>query len=172
MALVEAVTATRWLRRNLFRRPVDSVVTVLVALAAGYVLWRAVQFVFVTGRWEIIEVNLKLLMVGRYPDVHLPRVGISLVVASTVAGLLAGVVHRRQVDAGTATRTNARDLVDRFWPVAIGIATVARAQLVGRAVARRGRFDRRALPAGSWVRCCPVPSTCPSSSARCSHRSC
>jgi len=75
-------------------------------------------------RWlrEIIEVNLKLLMVGRYPAVHLPRVGISLVIASTVGGLLAGVVHRRQLDAGTATRTTARDLVDRFWPVAIGVA--------------------------------------------------
>ena len=165
------MTATRWLRRNLFRGPVDSVVTVLVALVAGYLLWRALQFVFVTGRWEIIEINLKLLMVGRYPDVHLPRVGISLVIASTVGGLLAGVVHRRQVDAGTATRTNARDLVDRFWPVAIGIATLlALSSSVGPWLVAAGSIGAR-LPAGSWVRCCPVPSICPSSSARCSHRS-
>ena len=61
-------------------------------------------------------------MVGRYPAVHLPRVGISLVIASTVGGLLGGVVHRRQADAGTAMPTSVRDLVDRFWPVAIGIA--------------------------------------------------
>ena len=137
------MTATRWLRHNLFRGPVDSVVTVLVTFATGYLLWRAVQFVFVTGRWEIIEVNLKLLMVGRYPDVHLPRVGISLVIASTVGGLLAGVVHRRQADAGTATRTS---VARPRRPVLAGRdrdRDAARAEFVGRSVAGCGWFDRR-----------------------------
>ena len=96
-------STTRWLRRNLFRGPIDSVVTVVVGGLLAFLLYRILRFVLVTGRWEIVEVNLKLLMVGRYPDVHLPRVGISIVIAATVGGLLAGVVHRRQVDAGTAT---------------------------------------------------------------------
>jgi general L-amino acid transport system permease protein len=118
--------ARRWLRRNLFRSPVDAVVTVVSAALMAYVLWRVARFVLVTGRWEIVRVNLKLFMVGRYPDDHLVRVGLSLVVAATLAGLLAGIVHRRQVAAGTSTRadmgTAARvsDLVDRFWPVGLG----------------------------------------------------
>jgi general L-amino acid transport system permease protein len=116
-----------WLRRNLFRGPVDAAVSVVVIVIAAYLLYRAVRFVLVTGRWEIVRVNLKLLMVGRYPDVHLPRVGISLVVAATVGGLVAGVVHRRQVRSGTAPTgrpglgARLADLADRFWPVAIGV---------------------------------------------------
>lgn len=115
-----------WLRRNLFRSPVDSVVTVVVGAVTLYALYRLVRFVLVTGRWEIIQVNLELLMVGRFPDVHLPRVAISLVVAAGVGGLVAGIVHRRQVDAGTSphvdqsVRARAADLVERFWPAFLG----------------------------------------------------
>lgn len=118
--------AAVWLRRNLFRSRVDGVVTVVSAVALGWLLFRAVRFVLVTGRWEVIEVNLRLLMVGRFPDIHLPRVSISLAVAALVGGLVAGVVHRRQVAAGTSAvahlsvRARIADLVERFWPVLLG----------------------------------------------------
>ncbi|MGK2948489.1 MAG: amino acid ABC transporter permease [Acidimicrobiales bacterium] len=115
-----------WLRRNLFRSRVDGVVTVVSAVALGWLLYRAVRFVLVTGRWEVIEANLRLLMVGRFPDIHLPRVSISLAAAALVGGLVAGVVHRRQVAAGTSAvahlsvRARVADLVERFWPVLLG----------------------------------------------------
>lgn len=117
-----------WLRRNLFRNRVDGVVTVVSAVVIGTVLYRAVRFVLVTGRWEIIRVNLRLLMVGRFPDVHLARVSISLAVAALVSGLVAGIVHQRQVAAGTSAVAHlgigprAADLVERFWPVLMGAA--------------------------------------------------
>jgi general L-amino acid transport system permease protein len=117
-----------WLRRNLFRNRVDGVVTVVSAVMIGTVLFRAVRFVLVTGRWEVVEANLRLLMVGRFPTVHLPRVAVSLVVAALVGGLVAGVVHQRQVAAGTSAVAHlsvvARlaDLVERFWPVLVGAA--------------------------------------------------
>jgi general L-amino acid transport system permease protein len=119
--------ARRWARRNLFRNAVDGVVTVVSSVVIGYLLWRAVRFVLVTGRWEVIQVNLKLFMVGRYPDLHLPRVGVSLGVAAAVGGLLAGIVHRRQVLAGTSVvagmsvTTRLTDLLERFWPVVLGV---------------------------------------------------
>ncbi|HSL56884.1 MAG TPA: amino acid ABC transporter permease [Acidimicrobiales bacterium] len=119
-----------WLRRNLFRSRADSATTVVVGALAVYLLFRLVQFVFVTGRWDVIRVNLKLLMVGRFPDVHLPRVAISLVIAAAVIGLVAGVVNRRQLAAGTSTHATmsvvARltDLVERFWPVLLGAGLV------------------------------------------------
>ena len=37
-------------------------------------LYRLVRYVFVTGRWEIVRVNLKLFMVGRYPADELWRI--------------------------------------------------------------------------------------------------
>jgi general L-amino acid transport system permease protein len=119
-------TAQVWLRRNLFRNRVDSAVTVVSAVVIVAVLYRTIRFVLVTGRWEVVEVNLRLLMVGRFPDVHLPRVSVSLAVAAAVAGLIAGLVHRRQVAAGTSAVAKlglvarAVDLVERFWPVLLG----------------------------------------------------
>lgn len=119
-------SARHWARRNLFRGPVDGVVTVAAGAVLLYVLYRVVRFVLVTGRWEVVRVNLKLLMVGRYPDVHVPRVAVSLVVAAGVGGLVAGVVARRQRDAGTWALAGAglgrrlADLAGRFWPVVLG----------------------------------------------------
>lgn len=115
-----------WLRRNLFRNRLDSAVTAVSSVVIGVVLFRTIRFVLVTGRWEVVEVNLRLLMVGRFPDVHLPRVSVSLAVAAAVAGLIAGLVHRRQVAAGTSAvaelslAARAVDLVERFWPVLLG----------------------------------------------------
>jgi general L-amino acid transport system permease protein len=116
--------AARWLRRNMFRNPVDGVISVVGGALALYLLYRAARFVLVTGRWEIIEDNLKLLMVGRFPDTELHRVSISLVVASAVAGLVAGVLVRRRAAVPGARQpphgaARVLDLVERFWPVAL-----------------------------------------------------
>jgi len=122
------VTPARiWLRRNLFRTRFDSAVTVAVGLLVAYTLFRLVRFVLVTGRWEVVRVNLKLLLVGRYPNVHLPRVAVALVVAAAVGGVVAGMVRRHQAAAGTAEHRSqglgrrAAGLLGRFWPVLVGI---------------------------------------------------
>ena len=44
------------------------------AALAIYVVFRMLRYVFVTGRWEIVRVNLKLLLVGRFPDDELWKV--------------------------------------------------------------------------------------------------
>lgn len=59
---------TTWIRRNLFRSVGDSLLTVVFGALTAYVLWQVLEFVFITGRWEIIQVNLKLLLVGRFPE--------------------------------------------------------------------------------------------------------
>ena len=71
--------AIRWLRRNLFRNPIDGAVTVVGGVVAAWVIWRLVRFVLVTGRWEIVEVNLRLFMYGRYPEVHVLRLSVAVV---------------------------------------------------------------------------------------------
>jgi general L-amino acid transport system permease protein len=118
--------AVVWLRRHLFRSWADSIVTVLALIASVWVLYKTVRFVFVTGRWEVIERNLELLMIGRFPEPHVLRLSVTLVVLSAWAGLIAGIVHARQVRAGRvvpgATRWSTRrviDLAERFWIPAI-----------------------------------------------------
>lgn len=115
-------TATTWMRRNLFRTPVDTAMTIVFGAISLYVLYRAANFVLVTGRWDIIRVNLKLLMIGRYPAAHVIRLSVTVVVLAGWVGVLAGIMRARQIRAGHAdpdsTRfsvARVRDLVGRFW---------------------------------------------------------
>lgn len=123
---VHRTSVGTWLRRNLFRSPVDALITVVAGLVAAWVVYKTVRFVFVTGRWEIIERNLELLMIGRFPDPHVLRLAVTVVALSAWAGLIAGIVHARQVRAGRVeavatglSRGRVVDLVERFWIPAI-----------------------------------------------------
>jgi general L-amino acid transport system permease protein len=112
--------AAVWVRRNLFRSFWDGVLTVVFGGLGLYVLFRLGRFVFVTARWDIISNNLKLLLVGRWPQVHLPRISIAVVVLAAWGGLIAGLIHARQVRAGTSAvhrmgpAARAADLARRF----------------------------------------------------------
>lgn len=116
-----------WLRRNLFRSATDGVVTVVSTVVIGYVLFRLGKYVFVSGRWEVVRRNLRLIMVGGYPADELWRVATVVVALSGFAGLVAGFVHRRQQRAGTAETHRSPGayvlhLAARTWPMLIGVA--------------------------------------------------
>ncbi len=135
-----------WLRHNLFRSKLDAVVTPISALIVGYLLYRAIRFVLVTGRWEIVRENLTLFLVGPYPRDEVWRPAVAVIAVAGYGGLLAGVIHVRQafargtgVDDGDDTgddgrgddhrsvRFNAQrmsDLVRRLWPLLIGVAVL------------------------------------------------
>lgn len=125
-----SVAVRVWARSNLFRNRLDTVITVVAGAAAVALVYWAFRFVFVTGRWEVVDVNLKLLLVGRYPDDQLWRVAVVLTLAATLAGLLAGVVYQRQVRAGTSVIAGLGfggrllDLAERFWPLGLGVAVL------------------------------------------------
>jgi len=120
-------TATRWLHYNLFRTKRDAVLTVVFGALSIWLLYKTLNFVFVTGRWTIIEVNLRLLMIGRYPDAHVLRIAVTVVVLAAWGGLLAGFLRGRQVRAGRLTPADSKltvarvlDLVERLWiPLAV-----------------------------------------------------
>jgi general L-amino acid transport system permease protein len=116
--------AGTWLRRNLFRSPTDGVITVVAAIVAVFVVYRSLRFVFVTGRWDIIRVNLRLLMIGRFPEPHVLRLAVTVVVLAAWVGLIAGIVHGRRQRSGVAVeapmRRRVADLAERFWiPAAV-----------------------------------------------------
>jgi general L-amino acid transport system permease protein len=127
-----------WLRRNLFRGPVDAIVTTVAAALSAWVLYKTLRFVFVTGRWDVIRVNLRLLMYGRFPEAHLLRLAVAVVVLSGWAGVIAGVVHRRQVAAGRVpvnvgwNRARVVDLLRRFWiPVVVVLLLLSMTETSG-----------------------------------------
>ena len=102
-----------WLKRNLFRSPTDGIVTLVAGSLAIYLIYQAAQFVFVTGRWEIIEVNLKLLLVGRFPEDQMWVLGASVLAIAFWAGLVARSL-RRQAPAKQNPLRMILELAGRF----------------------------------------------------------
>lgn len=103
----------KWLRENLFRSYLDGVVTLVSAALAIWVLTQLWNFVFVTGRWEIIQVNLKLLLVGRFPEESMWLVGLSMISLAFFIGLAAGSLRSTGLKARKITEI-AIDVTRRF----------------------------------------------------------
>ena len=118
-------TTRTWLRRNLFRTPLDTVLTIVFGALAIWALYKVVNFIFVTGRWEVIRVNLRLLMIGRFPEAHELRLVITVIVLAGWVGLLAGFTRARQIRSGRVTpngnwSARAVDIAERLWlPAAV-----------------------------------------------------
>ena len=113
-----------WLKRNLFRTGWDGVLTVVFGALSVWVIWSLAEFVLVTGRWEIIEVNLKLLLVGRFPEELLWLVEASIM---AIAFWLAAALGGARNPEATPVRWGARiwDAIRRFGLViALGITLV------------------------------------------------
>ncbi len=119
-----------WIRRNLFRSVGDGIVTVAAALVVGFVLYRGLRYLFVTGRWEIVRVNLRLFMVGRYPSAELWRISVAMALIALFGGVVAGFVGHRRVLSGRAepderpVSRRALELLARLWPLLFGGALV------------------------------------------------
>ncbi|MDP9464760.1 MAG: hypothetical protein M3P52_09060, partial [Actinomycetota bacterium] len=119
-----------WMRRNLLRTWSDAIVTVVFGGAAIYIAYRVLRYVLITGRWAIVRVNLKLLIVGRFPDDELWKVAAALAALTLWGGMLAGLVLARQRRAGTYVEhrvpllRRARELVGRSWPALVTVAVL------------------------------------------------
>jgi general L-amino acid transport system permease protein len=154
-----------WIRRNLARSPVDAVVSLVATVVVGYVVYRLVRYVFVTGRWEIVQDNLKLFMVGRYPIAELWRISVVLAGIGLYGGLVAGYLAARRrrlgLDADVAPQPwwrRALALLGRQWPLVGGtvllllLTTSAGPWItVGATIVAAvvGRFIGRRLPKGA-----------------------
>jgi general L-amino acid transport system permease protein len=132
-------TARIWLRRNLFRTPLDGVLSVVFGAIAIWIIYKSISFVFFTGRWDVIRVNLRLLMIGRFPDTHVLRLAVTVVVLAGWGGLLAGIIRARQIRAGrvepSASKLSTRrvaDLGERLWlPVVVLVLLLMLSATIG-----------------------------------------
>jgi general L-amino acid transport system permease protein len=110
-----------WARRNLFRSPLDGVLTVVFGAVSIWLLSKTLSFIFVTGRWDIIRVNLRLLMIGRFPEAHELRLVVTVICLAAWVGFLAGFIRARQIrsgrisDKGVSVAARAADIAERLW---------------------------------------------------------
>jgi general L-amino acid transport system permease protein len=99
---VREVSAGDWVRHNLFNTWYNSVLTLVLVPAILWVVYRVLHFVFIRGRWTIVEVNLTTFMVGLFPRGELWRIWVALAILALVIGLGLGVTARAALVAAEA----------------------------------------------------------------------
>jgi general L-amino acid transport system permease protein len=133
---VRDLTPRQWVRANLFSSPWNAALTVVSGLLVAWVVYRLSRWVFVTADWAVVRVNLRLFMVGRFPDDQLWRLWVAgyIVVVTVGVALGATSVAMRPVagvgDTGAPAgdrRSLGRRVVGalhRFWPAVLAVVVI------------------------------------------------
>jgi general L-amino acid transport system permease protein len=145
-----------WARDNLFSSPFNTLLTLTVTPLVAMILLQFLRFVLVSGRWEVVERNLTLFMVGTFPRDQLWRLWLAMGVLSVTAGLTTGLVGAAARTAALASgRTHLagpRENVRRLGPpvaLAFSILVFARttsAFLLSAAIVAAGVLAMRVAP--------------------------
>ena len=91
-----------WVKANLFNSKLNSAITIVLTPIFAYFAYRFFRFVFITGRWEPVETNLTLFMVGQYPREELWRTETQ--VRPTTSAQTPTAAARRAAPDGRASR--------------------------------------------------------------------
>jgi len=125
---VKRIDPVRWVRANLFSSPVNSLLTLVFAPLLLSAAWRFLRFLTVTARWEIVETNLTLYVVGAFPRDQLWRLWLAMAIMSLAFGLVGGLIgataREAAIAAGRATRVSGWDRTARLGPPALLLATL------------------------------------------------
>jgi general L-amino acid transport system permease protein len=149
----ETIGVVGWLRRNLFNNWWNTLITVFLVWVITSLLFQVLRWVFTEATWTPVVVNLRLLMVGRYPVEQIWRVqfcaSLILVLFGLSAGISGGIV--RGIAAGLAGAFVLLALLPfgldvRLWLVGTALLTGA-GYLIGR---RRPGALRRPVNA-LWI---------------------
>lgn len=125
---VRRTDPVRWVRSNLFSSPMNAALTLGLAPLMGLVAWRFLRFIAVTARWDIVETNLTLYVVGAFPRDQLWRLWLALAILAITFGLLGGVIsitaREAAIAAGRTTSTTRWDRFARMGPPALLLAVL------------------------------------------------
>lgn len=87
------IKPVRWVQKNLFNTPYNTVLTILCV----WILWNIVSSLFLwlsQSEWTVISENLRLFLVGRFPESQLWRMGAIALIPILISSTL--VVRRSQ----------------------------------------------------------------------------
>jgi general L-amino acid transport system permease protein len=131
------LTPRQWVRANLASSPWNAALSVVVGLVVAWIVYELARWVFVTADWEVVRVNLRLFMVGRFPSDQLWRLWVAgyIVVVTLGVALGATAAAMRPIAAGGADpraragdrRSLGRQVVaalHRFWPAVVAIVVI------------------------------------------------
>lgn len=117
-----------WMRENLFRNWWNSLVTLVFAALFLWGLVWVIRWAFIDADWEIVQRNLTLFMVGRFPRDELWRLwtagGLLAVMVGVATGSAAARSREKAAEAGLPHQaTHLRDVLRRYWPL-LGLLVV------------------------------------------------
>jgi len=125
---VKRVDPVRWMRTNLFSSPLNSLLTLVFAPLLLSAAWRFLRFLAVTARWEIVEANLTLYVVGAFPRDQLWRLWLAMAILAVAFGLVGGLVgataREAAIAAGRSTHVSRWSRASRLGPPALLLATL------------------------------------------------
>jgi general L-amino acid transport system permease protein len=150
----ERYTVLGWLQKNLFRTWYDALLTVICLSLIYVVVTRFVSWLTTQADWEVVQVNIRLLMVGQYPQDQLWRIWLCLDLLAAIVGLSWGAWARRRTWLGIGLLL--APLALALWP---GLVEIPRAELLaldliavaGFTIGRRGGPRVRQVAVGLWV---------------------
>ena len=110
-----------WMKKNPSSNWYNSLLTIVFGAFILWVFYALIRYLIGVDT-EIIRVNLRLYMAGRFPSEHLGRLwGAIYVACATVAFFARATVLNAQMKATEAglefERSNWTDFVRRFWPI-------------------------------------------------------
>lgn len=156
-----AVGPVAWLRANLFSGPINSLITILLAIGMGWLVLTIGEWAVTEARWSVVSNNLRLFLIGQYPADQAWRIWLDLAIISVLGGLSAGVYG--QATRALAVTLSACQLMLALLMLASPLGVVPAAALglnavlvwVALAVGLRGLVPRRLLLIG-WLLSMPV----------------
>ena len=115
-----------WVVENLLSPWHNALMTVVFGGILGWALFRALRFVFVTSRWEIVRRNMTNFMVAFYPRDQLWRVWTALFILVLAIGFRIGAgAAGRVLLTVEAGRPLWRRGLARIWPLALLVTVIA-----------------------------------------------
>ncbi|MCC5634331.1 amino acid ABC transporter permease [Nostoc sp. CHAB 5844] len=85
-----------WLRKNLFNTWYNSLLTVVCLVFLFWVLRGVITWATTQAQWAVIQVNLRLFLLGRFPQTLYWRAWIVLAIASTLTSISGGVFFDKE----------------------------------------------------------------------------
>lgn len=155
----ERATPFGWMRRNLFSTWYNTLLTFLAVGIIYATLRPAIEWVFFTARWEVVQVNLRLLMTGTYPQGQLWRAWLCLHLLAAISGLTWGVFIRGRRIAGAALLLVPLVLaafVATGATARMHLAALSAVALIAYGLGRLGGVSLRRVVISAWIAYFPL----------------
>ncbi|WP_266034567.1 amino acid ABC transporter permease [Brucella intermedia] len=89
-------TALKWSRHNLFGKPFDILLSVIVIPGVLWFLYQAFTWALMTAKWDIIPQSIRVLMIGIFPADQAWRAWTAAIVIGIILGAALGCVFAFQ----------------------------------------------------------------------------